>query len=304
AVPDAGDAVSSNPNHSWTTTFTAQVVADKLGIPGPVRAVQVTQRNGLGDWGGRVLGVSVTDANGTARSYTGAAFRTAMGTDRFKSDWFTVSWISPAEARAVVKALYQDLLGRGPDPEGLTGWSNALMQGTSQSVLVATLTRSDEYISLRVAKAYNEVLGRGPDPQGAQSWLVAIRNGQATVDDVQRRFYDSPEFFQASGGTQDGYVRRLYTTVLRRGASDAEVANWVQYMNQYGRGWVVDNIWFSMEAARIRAGDYYQTFLGRAADPSGLDAWAQVLLGYGEGAVRNGIAGSMEYRSRAIARYP
>jgi len=171
-------------------------------------------------------------------------------------------------------------------------------------MLVDTLTRSDEYIALRVARAYADVLGRGPDPVGAQGWSEAIRNRQATVDDVQRRFYDSQEFFLASGGTAQGYVQRLYTTVLRRGASEAEVAGWVGAMSVRGRAWVVDSIWFSMEAARVRAGDYYLTFLGRGPDPIGLAGWAQVLLTNGEGAVRDGIAGSTEYRARAVTRYP
>lgn len=209
-----------------------------------------------------------------------------------------------AQSQSVVKALYQDLLGRGPDPTGLTGWTSALMSGVSQAALVESLTRSDEYINLRVRKAYDEVLGRAPDPEGARGWLVAIRNRQATVDDVQRRFYDSTEYFTIAGGTQEGYVQRLYTTMLRRGASQAEVADWVARMDVHGRAWVVDQIWFSMEAARVRAGDYYRTFLGRGPDPTGQTAWAQVLLVQGEGAVRNGIAGSTEYRLRAVARFP
>ncbi|MCC2310080.1 N-acetylmuramoyl-L-alanine amidase, partial [Cellulomonas chengniuliangii] len=42
-------------------------------------------------------------------------------------------------SRSVVTALYQDLLGRGPDPTGLAGWTASLMSGTSQSALVNTL---------------------------------------------------------------------------------------------------------------------------------------------------------------------
>ena len=209
-----------------------------------------------------------------------------------------------AESQSVVRALYQDLLGRAPDPTGLRGWTAALMQGTSQSALVASLTRSDEYIWSRVAKAYREVLGREPEQAGALNWLNAIKAGQATVDDVQRRFYDSTEYYLASGGTTEGYVKRLFMTMLRRPASATAVSTWVASFEQKGRAWVVDAIWFSSEAAAVRAGDYYGTFLGRAPDPTGQAAWAQVLLQHGEGAVRVGIAGSLEYRARAIARFP
>ena len=303
AVVDLGDAYAGNPNHTWVATFTVDEVAAKLGVPG-VRSIAVTGRNGLGDWGGRVTSVLVVDQNGTSHAYSGAEFRSALGTSRFKSDWFTFSWSSQAASEAVVKALYQDLLGRAPDPTGLRGWSTALMQGTSQSALVASLTRSDEYIWSRVAKAYREVLGREPEQAGALNWLNAIKAGQATVDDVQRRFYDSTEYYLASGGTTEGYVKRLFMTMLRRPASATAVSTWVASFEQKGRAWVVDAIWFSSEAAAVRAGDYYGTFLGRAPDPTGQAAWAQVLLQHGEGAVRVGIAGSLEYRARAIARFP
>jgi len=205
---------------------------------------------------------------------------------------------------SVVTALYQDLLGRDPDPVGYQAWRAVLMRGTSQSELVMSLTSSDEYIALRVRQAYAEVLGREPDPVGAAGWLAAIRERRATVDDVQRTFYDSEEYFLVSGGTSGGYVARLYTTMLGREAWAGEVAMWVGLMGSRGRAWVVDSIWFSVEAAQHRAGAYYQRFLGRGPDPVGLEAWARVLLSQGEGAVRAGIAGSDEYRMRAIARYP
>ncbi|MCC2308726.1 DUF4214 domain-containing protein [Cellulomonas chengniuliangii] len=300
AVPDLGDAVTLNPNRSWTVSMSLADVASRLGV-GTIGAFAVTGRNGLGSDGGRVSKVVVTSADGTRTTFTGDQVRSRLG---LKSDWFTVTTTSSAVSRSVVTALYQDLLGRGPDPTGLAGWTASLMSGTSQSALVNTLTRSDEYISSRVTKAYREVLGREPEPAGAAAWLSEIRAGNRTVDDVQRRFYDSVEYYEISGGTPEGYVRRLYQTVLGRPATDGEVATWAGVMRQRGNGAAVDGIWFSMEAARLRAGAYYQTFLGRGPDPTGLAGWANVLLAQGEGAVRIGIAGSLEYRDRAVARYP
>ncbi|MBM7496429.1 DUF4214 domain-containing protein [Oerskovia paurometabola] len=209
-----------------------------------------------------------------------------------------------AAAQSVVKALYTDLLGRGPDPTGLEGWSAALVSGAGQPELVASLTRSQEYVALRVSNAYMEALGRGPDPVGAQDWAREIHAGRATVDDVKRRFYDSSEFFARAGGTPQGYVQVLYQTMLGRGAAPSEIDAWVKVMEVRGRSRMVDELWFSMEAARMRAGGYYSTFLQRGPDPTGLTAWAQVLLSHGEGAVRVGIAGSSEYRALAQTRFP
>jgi SpoIID/LytB domain protein len=302
AVEDAGDSTASNPNHTWSASFTLPAVAQALGM-GPITRFEVTQRNGLGAEGGRVLQVAVT-GGGTTRTFTGNQIRTMLG---LKSDWFTptLSVGGAAAAQSVVRALYQDLLGRGPDPTGLAGWSAALVSGaTGQPALVASLTRSEEYVALRVSNAYMEALGRGPDPQGARDWAREIHAGRATVDDVKRRFYDSSEFFARSGGTPQGYVQVLYQTMLGRGAAPSEVDAWVRVMEVKGRSRMVDELWFSMEAARMRAGGYYATFLQRGPDPTGLTAWAQVLLAQGEGAVRVGIAGSQEYRTLAQTRFP
>jgi hypothetical protein len=107
-----------------------------------------------------------------------------------------------------------------------------------------------------------------------------------------------------SGGTNTGFVANMYLSILGRAATPGEVSSWVAKVNQLGRGRVVDQIWFSLEAASARAAAYYQLFLKRAADPAGRASWARVLLARGEGAVRNGIAGSGEYRALSFMRFP
>ncbi|WP_372594277.1 DUF4214 domain-containing protein [Actinotalea sp.] len=301
AVVDDGDDYSGNPNHDWSATFTEAQVAARLGISG-VRSVSVTGRNGLGDLGGRVTSVTVVDGSGASHTYTGAAFRTAMGTSTFKSDWFAVSSVARAEAEAIVTALYQDLLGRNPEAAGLADWSTQLMAGTSQTALVASLTSSMEYIRLRITQAYRDVLGRAPEAAGMSYWVGEILAGRATVDDVQRRFYDSQEFFNRSGGTATGYVDLLYRTMFERSASAKEAAYWSGRIGVVGRSQVVDGIWFSMEAALYRAGGYYRVFLQREAEWTGRQYWATILLRDGEGAVRIGIAGSVEYAQLAVKR--
>lgn len=303
AVMDEGDDVASNPNHTWTAKRTGAQIAAALGLTG-LRSVTVTRRNGLGDLGGRVLEVVVVDGNGVPHTRTGAQFRTALGTSTFKSDWFAVTSISTEEAQAVVKALYQDLLLRPVDPGGLSTWTLKLLTGTSQSELVRFLTNSEEYIRLRITQAYQEVLGRTPDPDGMTHWRTEIGAGRATVDDVKRRFYDSQEYYNISGGTPQGYIELLYRTMFERDASAWEVEYWTAKIGEIGRSRVVDSIWFSMEAAMYRAGNYYRVFLQREPDRTGQEHWARVLLTSGEGAVRMGIAGSLEYKLLAIRRFP
>ncbi|WP_372594280.1 DUF4214 domain-containing protein [Actinotalea sp.] len=207
------------------------------------------------------------------------------------------------QSNAVVKAMYEDLLGRAPDSGGLQSWSAMLAGGADGAALVRALTSSEEYIRLSITRAYQEVLGRAPESSGMAYWYERITSGTATVDDVKRRFYDSDEYFNRSGGTPEGYTDLLYRTMFERSASAKEATYWSGRITAIGRSAVVDAIWFSTEAAQYRAGGYYRTFLDREPDATGLRFWAKVLLDEGEGAVRIGIAGSDEYRALALKQY-
>jgi len=299
AGADAGDSIASNPNHTWVTTLPFSTVAARLGT-GAIRSIGVSARNGLGAEGGRATNVRVVTTAGVAKDFTGNAVRLALG---LKSDWFTVSGTSLAEAQSVVMALYADLLLRPVDPSGLSTWSLQLARGVSQTALVGSLTKSNEYVRLRVTQAYQEVLGRAPEAGGLAGWTNAIMSGKLRVDDVQRVFYTTPEFYNRSGGTSRGYVDLLYRAALKRSPSPSESASWTRRLAVAGRSAVVHGVWFSMEAAMSRAGKYYEVFLKRVPDRAGQTGWARVLLGQGEGAVRIGIAGSKEYRLLASVRF-
>jgi peptidoglycan hydrolase-like amidase len=88
AVPDDGDATASNPNHSWTASIPVTDIESAYATTlGPLLAINVTSRNGLGDLGGRVLTVDVAFENGRI-STTGNELAAALG---LKSNWFSVT---------------------------------------------------------------------------------------------------------------------------------------------------------------------------------------------------------------------
>lgn len=84
AVPDEGDAVASNPHHLWQATVSSAQIEASWPEIGALRTAWTSQRNGVGDWGGRVLGVTL---EGTTKTIvvSGATFRSRLG---LKSDWF------------------------------------------------------------------------------------------------------------------------------------------------------------------------------------------------------------------------
>ncbi len=65
AVPDLGDSVSANPVHSWTMRIPLSRIEAAFPKVGAVQQVQVTQRNGLGQLGGRVEELEVVGSQGS-----------------------------------------------------------------------------------------------------------------------------------------------------------------------------------------------------------------------------------------------
>ncbi len=87
-----------------------------------------------------------------------------------------------------ITALYQDILGRAPDPTGLAYWEGQLQSGSSSSgdnnnrsprqrVALGILT-SDEARTIVLTQYYNNLLHRAPDQAGLQFWLNQLRSSE------------------------------------------------------------------------------------------------------------------------------
>lgn len=89
-VEDVGDAISTNTNHRWTTTVARATIEARWNL-GTLQGMEVIERNGVGEWGGRVLRMRLV---GTERSttVTGNEFRSALG---LRSNWFSLA--TPAD---------------------------------------------------------------------------------------------------------------------------------------------------------------------------------------------------------------
>ena len=107
-VPDEGDTRS--PHHTWTVAVPAATVEAAYPGIGSFRALDVTQRNGVGDWGGRVVSAVVRGSAGAVTA-TGDDLRNRLG---LRSSWFKVATSArPAVARGNTWFLRSTLNG-GP----------------------------------------------------------------------------------------------------------------------------------------------------------------------------------------------
>jgi len=87
AVEDLGDAVSINPNHDWDVDIAISDIEARWSGR-QLDRVLVSERNGLGQDGGRVFEVTLVFGEETF-TMSGNEFRRAF---RLKSDWFSIDW--------------------------------------------------------------------------------------------------------------------------------------------------------------------------------------------------------------------
>ncbi|NPD05482.1 SpoIID/LytB domain-containing protein [Nocardioides sp. zg-1308] len=87
AQPDPYDGVSGHQYSTWTTTVDDTQVEKHWPAIGDLTSIEVTSRDGNGDWGGRVADMAFVGTTGTAR-VDGDTVRSTLG---LYSDWFTFS---------------------------------------------------------------------------------------------------------------------------------------------------------------------------------------------------------------------
>lgn len=143
-----------------------------------------------------------------------------------------------------VDLLYQNVLGRGPDPDGRATWLDALASGTSRAGVLNGFSESTENKALTapllaggiwdrdenaasLARLYDTALSRLPDFAGLANWKNNLDANLVTLSQAAGGFIESAEFQAAYGalGTQ-AFVATLYTNALDRLADQAGLDFW------------------------------------------------------------------------------
>ena len=107
AQPDPYDGAAPNdPQHSWTATIRASDLERAFPSIGVLQTISVEQRDGRGDWGGRVMVVTLTGSAGSVRT-TGYGVMNARpypaNADGIRSNWWTLG--SPAGGAPPIGSL-------------------------------------------------------------------------------------------------------------------------------------------------------------------------------------------------------
>ena len=295
AVEDVGDATSANPNSSWTTTVSLSGLATSYGL-GPVTAIEVTERDGHGRFGGRAQLVTVTFRDGT-RTMSGSSIRRFFG---LKSDLFDFGPIlngpedeqpeppaednppdpteedpgpnvEPTNWEPVISEMFEQLLDRGPTESELSTWISRFDDNETEArlALALELVSSEVFAGRLVEDLYRSTFGRSPDSEGRAYWIgrLTAEGGDAlTYEEIGTYFFGSAEYYRRSGATDAGFVSNLYRDLLQRKADEAGVEYWLDVLDRRSTEDVVTWFYRSDESRRGRAATLHLLATGR--DPS------------------------------------
>jgi hypothetical protein len=239
---------------------------------------------------------------------------------------------STTDDAAKVERLYQAALGRAPDQQGLSYWTNALDNGASLTSLAQSFLGSAEFLSRYPAAAssnsafvtqlYENVLGRQPDAGGDSYWVGQLSSGADSQAQVLTDFSESTEnqsntaFASASGiwvtDPVAAQIARLYDTAFSRLPDVAGLTSWKtaieggqDTLTQVADAFV-SSAEFQAKYGALNNTNFvtalYNNALHRAPDSGGLASWVAALNG-GEdrGAVVVAFSESSEHVSDTAA---
>ncbi len=238
-------------------------------------------------YAGRVEGSEFSDLDvGTLTSYG------VMGSGAAASDRSIVV--------DFVTRFYNHCLWRDPDPTGLDGWVNGLINGwVTGEDLAEGFILSPEFILHDTSNEtfllilYRAFFDREPDPEGFSGWLQAMQNGKSR-ESVLEGFIHSSEFdglchrYGITSYTQDpveAFVTRFYNECLNRSPDTEGMNGWVRALKNkwIAGGDLAEGFILSEEFKNRYTSDadfltiLYRAFFDREPDWEGFYGWLEAL---------------------------
>ena len=166
AVPDLGDSVcvpgACNSHHTWQAQVPVSAIDSTYPQIGTLQSVGVSQRNNLGDLGGRVLQMTLQGSAGSV-TISGDTFASQFAQYGLQSDWFAVT----SQASGGIGGYWLVATDGG-----IFSFGNAAFHGSAGNI-----------------KLVKPVVGMAATPDGGGYWLVASDGGVFSYGDAA--FYGS-----------------------------------------------------------------------------------------------------------------
>ncbi len=199
---------------------------------------------------------------------------------------------------AFVARLYQQVLGRNPEPGEVGGWLQQLLHDGSVVPTVLAFFHSPEVLDRNtsdeqfLAILYQALLNRAPDPDGFNAFLSALQAGQLTRDNLLDIFLDSVEFARRPSvlpplSKLQSFVTTLYVRTLGRGPDAAGLQGFVRALQQScNTSTALSTVRVFLASPEFQSRQttntqfvtlLYRMFLDRVPDGPGHAAWVALL---------------------------
>jgi hypothetical protein len=219
----------------------------------------------------------------------------------------------PTPNQRYVTAVYQALLHRPVEGDGMAYWTSFLDAGGSSNAMATIITHSAEYLQLNVIEpAYTQFLHRAADQPGLDYWTTQLQKGMSDVE-LQAALLASPEFYATASSASAPldrtpsadrlWIDALYQSVLGRTADQAGENYWADLLHGRVTLYTIARS-FSSTAENQSLGieQSYQQYLGRPADSAGLAYWLdQFQRGAANETLVAGLVGSDEFFKQATS---
>lgn len=170
---------------------------------------------------------------------------------------------------AAVRLVYLELLRRCPDQAGYDYWVGALDDGVSREQFARRISASLEAREVIVDDAYQLMLGRRAEPSGREFWARRLANGR--YDTLLADLAASSEFRALAGGTNEGFVDRVYERLLGRSADSDGKWYWMVRLNSgVSRRQLVVTLANLAEPLSVAVRAAYDDLIGRSPSSSEL----------------------------------
>ncbi|MCU1351805.1 MAG: domain protein beta Propeller, partial [Acidimicrobiales bacterium] len=194
-----------------------------------------------------------------------------------------------------VEAVYQDFLGRAPDPTKRSEWVDRLAHGTSRRSFAASMAQSAEWNRSIVGHAFGVVLKRRPSPLENEHWIGELRAHRAQVPDLLAALYGSSEHFAKLGSRSSTWIDRVYVDLVHRAPTDTERSASGDRLRSTTRAAEAMRLIRTGEATAYRVDALYHRLLRRSAEPSALWHWSARLGTGNDQQLAAELAASTEY---------
>ena len=161
------------------------------------------------------------------------------------SNEFATRYGTDVSPTAFVTLLYQNVLGRVPDPGGLAAWTGAYQGGLSEAQILVDFSESPEHIAdtpaasqmsswaldpnaAEVGRLYNTLFATPPTAAQLTQWVTPLDNGTLSLQQVAADLLASPTFQASQGASSNtAFVTLLYANALQSAPDPTGLATWV-----------------------------------------------------------------------------